>query len=120
MQKCILIIDDDDDTLQLTSIILERSDYRVETLDHCSDDLIEQVDKIKPDIILMDLRIPEIGGAEGTLRIKKDERYHTIPVILFSADKDIENVAIQVGAQGALQKPFDINSLRKIIREYLG
>lgn len=116
MEKCILIIDDDEDTLQLTSIILERSDYKVITIDRCGEDIVDKVKEIRPQIILMDLRIPEIGGAKGTRLIKNDPAINKIPLILFSADKDIEMIADDVNADGALRKPFDINTLRLVIK----
>ena len=117
MKKCVLIYDDDAEILFLCNAIL-KNDYRVETLDRC-DNALEDAEVIKPDIILMDLWIPNIGGAKATDHLKNHPATSTIPVILFSANADIKEIAVNLKADGYLEKPFDINMLKETIDKYI-
>ena len=114
MKKCILIYDDDGGILAVSKIILEKNNYRVETRPFC-DNIIEDISKIKPDIILMDLRIPTIGGEKAILLMKNNKTTRDIPVILFSASIQIEIIGKRTNANGILKKPFDIRSFVKMI-----
>jgi CheY-like chemotaxis protein len=117
MKKRILICDDDEDILEVSKIIL-KNHYDIETLTHCND-IFNHVIHIKPDLIFMDLWIPDMGGEAVTQLLKSSERTSSIPLIIFSANNDIEKVAEGVGANGFLRKPFDIDNLINKIKEYL-
>ena len=114
MKKCILIYDDDAEILIVSKIILERNNYRVETRPFC-DNIIEDISEIKPDIILMDLWIPTIGGEEAINLMKNNSASAHIPIILFSANVEIENIAERANANGFLKKPFDVIALVKMV-----
>ena len=114
MKKCILIYDDDAEILLVCKIILEGENYRVETRIFC-DNIIEDVTQVKPDIILMDLWIPDIGGENAINLVKKNEATQHIPVILFSANTEIEETFKRVNANGFLKKPFKIDDMLNVI-----
>ncbi|MDP4283199.1 MAG: response regulator [Bacteroidota bacterium] len=114
MKKCILIFDDDPEILLVCKIILEKRNYQVETRLFC-DDIIEDIGLVKPDIILMDLWIPTIGGEKAISLMKNNNATGHIPVILFSANTDIIAIVNRTNANGFLQKPFDINTLLGIV-----
>src|SRR5664279_5215830 len=109
MVKCILIFDDDPETLAVCKIILEQFHYLVVTRPIC-DNIIKDISQVKPDIILMDLWIPTIGGESAINLMRKNSMQH-IPVIIFSANGEIETIAKRVGANDFLKKPFDLNAL---------
>jgi CheY-like chemotaxis protein len=88
MQKCVLIYDDDVEILEVCKAIL-RDLYRIETRINC-DDVINEVKSIRPDVVLMDLWIPKIGGQKAISLLKEDETLKTIPVIIFSANDETE------------------------------
>ncbi len=113
-QKTVLIFDDDVNILELCSIILIEAGYKVE-ISETSHDIIEKVSAIKPDVILMDNWIPEIGGIKATQLIKQHQEYKHIPVIYFSANNDIHILAQKAGADSYLSKPFDLVELEDII-----
>lgn len=117
MNKCVLIYDDDAEILFLCSAIL-KNDYRVETLELC-DNVLLDVETIKPDIILMDLWIPNIGGAKATELLKENAATANIPVVLFSANADIQEITKRLNANGYLEKPFDISMLKETIDKYI-
>ena len=116
--KCVLICDDDEDILEVTKTILSMRGYHVETINNC-DNLLEVVKKVQPDIILMDLRIPEIGGEEATRILKSTDYSKDIPVFIFSANNDIERAAANAGADGFLRKHFEIKALEDIIEHHV-
>ena len=118
MKKCILIFDDDVDILGVCKIILEGQNYRVETRRLC-DNIIEDISEVKPDIILMDLWIPEIGGENAINLVKKNEATQHIPVTLFSANAEIEEISKRTNADGFLKKPFEIAAMLQIIENII-
>lgn len=118
MQQCVLIYDDDIEILKVCKVILESQNYRVETLPSC-ENVVTDIDVIKPDIILMDLWIPGAGGENAIRIIHENPFIKHIPVILFSANDQIEKISKRVNANGYLKKPFDIVALRQTIKKYL-
>jgi len=114
MQKCILIYEDDLEILQLCRTILAPSGYRIETLSHC-DNIVADIEQLHPDAILMDLWIPEIGGEQAIALLKERVGNRDIPVILFSANDEIEAISKRVQAKGFLKKPFDIATLKEMV-----
>lgn len=118
MQQCVLIYDDDIEILKVCKVILELQDYRVETLLSC-ENVIADIDVIKPDIVLMDLWIPKTGGENAVKIMRENSLTKHIPVILFSANDQIEKISKRVSANGFLKKPFDLVALRQIIKNIL-
>lgn len=112
--KRIIIFDDDEDILSICSYILEEQGWIVHTFTDCND-IINKVNGIKPNVILMDNWIPDIGGIQATQMLKKDDELKNIPVIYFSANNDIQTLAGNAGADTFLAKPFDIDELEKVI-----
>ena len=110
----ILIYDDDQEILTLCKAILAKSKYRVETLLRC-ENVINDIADIKPDIILMDLWIPEIGGEEAIHLIKANAGTQHIPVIIFSANAGIKAICASTKADDYIKKPFDISSFKNTI-----
>ena len=118
MQPCVLIYDDDIEILKVCKVILESQNYRVELLLSC-ENILDDINAIKPDIILMDLWIPKIGGENAIRIMQQNLQTNHIPVILFSANDEIEKISKRINANGYLKKPFDILSLRQIIKNSL-
>lgn len=115
MSKKIMIFDDDHDILEVTSLILSKRHYKVKAVNDLHD-FLDKILKFQPNVILMDIRIPELGGKEATRIIKKTMRTKNIPVILFTAhNKGKDDLINMTGAQDVLFKPFNIKTLvRKI------
>lgn len=117
MQNTILVFDDDEDMLVLCKIIFEKLNYRLETRAR-SENILADLKKVQPNLILMDLRIPEIGGEKAIELLKNDPETADIPVILFSANPEIEKIAKLVKANGFLKKPFDISDLLFMVQNH--
>jgi DNA-binding NtrC family response regulator len=118
MTKCVLICDDDIDILAICRFILEDQGWEVHTLTHCNN-ITDVVNKINPQVILMDNWIPDIGGIAATQAIKSHPDFSEIPVIYFSANNNIKALAQQAGADNFLAKPFNIDDLENIISSVL-
>ena len=115
MKKCVLIYDDDVEILEVCKAILGDI-YRIETRINC-DKVVEEVGSIGPDVILMDLWIPKIGGEKAIALLKVDDDLKKIPVIIFSANDDTEKISERIHADGYLKKPFDLVEFKRVIHD---
>ena len=115
--KRILIFDDDTDILEILNYLLKEKGWEVHTRTTCNN-ILETVSTNKPNIILMDNWIPETGGIKATQSLKKDAELSKIPVVYFSANNDIEQLAEEAGADAYLAKPFDLDDLERIINQF--
>jgi len=119
MNKKVLILDDDIDILQICSIVLKKKGFDVSTLNN-SNEIVDRVRACQPDVILMDNWIPGPGGIEATKELKNTPDLHNIPVIFFSANSNVTQLAHEANADYFLQKPFDITELEAIVQVALG
>ncbi len=115
MRKCVLIFDDDLDLLNICTLILKQKDLNIITLQHCNN-LLENIAQYRPGVIIMDYRIPAIGGVKA-IQLIKQSCYSAIPVILFSGNHNVEELAKEAGADFYLNKPFDINVFEKLVEQ---
>jgi CheY-like chemotaxis protein len=110
----VLIFDDDADLLEVCSIVLKSKNYIVKGVNKCND-IIHEVKTFSPNVILMDNWIPDVGGVKATQQLKNNPELKSIPVILFSANEQVEDLASEAGADFYLQKPFEIEELERVI-----
>lgn len=111
-KKKILIFDDDTVILEVITIIFEEGGYEVE-ISETSHDIIDKVSAFRPDIILMDNWIPNIGGVEATRLLKSHEEFSKIPVIYVTANNDIAALAASAKADDYVAKPFNLEDLEE-------
>ena len=109
-----MIFDDDNDLLDVCSLILSHRNYEVISKNRCTE-IIKDIQTYHPDVILMDNWIPEMGGIKATHLIKSTEETSHIPVIFFSANNNVAQLAREAGADYALQKPFNIVELEQVV-----
>ncbi|MCE1166312.1 MAG: response regulator [Bacteroidetes bacterium] len=114
--KKILIIDDDESTLESISSYLEESGYKVFTARNGITGL-EVVKNLYPDVIISDIRMSGLNGIEFAYIIK-GLRYN-IPIILISSFDNNDNKFIDKCSFGYIQKPLDIHKLNDMINEAL-
>jgi DNA-binding response OmpR family regulator len=121
MAKKILIVDDEPDILRAAKVRLISFGYDVITT--CDGkEIVELVGKNMPDLILLDLRLPQMSGDEICAKLKSDEKLKHIPVIIFTASSDTStNIKVkESGADGYLIKPFAPEDLLQIIKKFIG
>ena len=119
MKRNILIYDDDEEILLLSKIILTKNGFAVETLSIC-ENVLGDIQAFKPDVILMDLWIPLLGGQKAIEIIKNNEATKNIPVLIFSANTDIKEIFKKVNAEGYIEKPFSISMFIETIKRHIG
>ena len=108
--KYVLIVDDIADNLFLAQFILENQGYEVNTADS-GKAAITQVEtkKIKPDLIILDLMMPEMDGYEVIEYLRNHQKTPYIPILLMTADTSVScQDAINAGASGIIYKPWDL------------
>lgn len=113
----ILVIDDDLDILYILQISLGQHDFDVTAVSKAKD-VIQTVLNKQPDIILMDINL---GGYDGRVlcRTLRKDSHLTIPIILFSAVREYDATAAEYGADGFIDKPFEIGNLIHTLYSYL-
>ncbi len=109
----ILVVDDEEVNLELLEMILSKSGYKVET----ARDGLEALKKVsneKPDLILLDLRMPRMDGYKVLKELKGHRSWRLIPVIVLTAYQEEKFKALESGADDFVSKPF--NRLELLVR----
>ena len=117
----ILVVDDSNDVRSFLVRFLERCGG-YETLEAASgEEAVEKAISGKPDLILMDIRLPDISGLEATKAIKNSPSAAQIPIIAFSALLSIEwkQKALKAGMVAYLQKPINFELLMETIQKFI-
>jgi len=121
MKRRILVIDDEKDFLKVTKLNLEKTDkYQVMTLLD-AEGLMSYVHRFNPDVILLDMVMPVVGGIEVCEMLNKDPVGRRIPIIVLSAlDKDIDKLkAYKAGIVDYITKPIYPDDLIEKIEKVL-
>jgi two-component system, OmpR family, alkaline phosphatase synthesis response regulator PhoP len=116
--KRVLICEDDEGIIELAEIVLEEAGYNVVT-EMNSQNIYNVIERVKPDLLLVDLWLPGISGDVITRHLKEQESTKNLIIIVMSANKDTEKIAHDAGADAFLAKPFDIAALEAIVTKYL-
>jgi twitching motility two-component system response regulator PilG len=117
----ILVVEDEESLLKLESILLSSKGYNVTgVMDGKS--ALEEVMANRPDLVILDIMLPEIDGFEVCRRIKENPATCTIPVVMLTAKKNSQDVArgTEVGANAYLTKPFKSAKVIEVIENLLG
>ncbi len=120
MAERILVIDDHKETLNLVAVILKREGYRVFTASSGKEGIATAKQEL-PNLILLDVMMPEMDGLETCRRIRKISEIKQVPVILFTAKNQADEKweGFQAGATDYLTKPTDAEELKKRVRAIL-
>lgn len=122
MSHRILIVDDHPDTLSIFSTTLAGAGFDVATAKD-SKEAFSEILQSRPDLVLLDLILPEIDGFAICDTIKVNPAYRSIPVLMISAWNDSNSVLKQqsqrAGAEELLTKPIKPKDLVKKVRQYL-
>ncbi|HUI60332.1 MAG TPA: response regulator [Steroidobacteraceae bacterium] len=120
MTESILIVDDNPLNLKLATEVLAYEGYSVQgagDAEQAQRMLLEHV----PDLILMDIALPDMDGLALTRKLKADARFQRIPVVALTAFamKGDEQKAFDAGCDGYITKPIDTRNLSKLVARYL-
>ncbi|MCL1993441.1 MAG: response regulator [Spirochaetes bacterium] len=117
--KTIFVVDDNDTSLLAAKAALDGR-YKVYALP-AAEKMLKLAEKILPDLILLDVVMPEIDGFEAMRRLKADERLKQVPVIFLSGkdDEESEKQGLELGAAGFIHKPFSRLALIEQLEAHL-
>ncbi len=107
----ILVVDDSADNLFLLQAILESSGYEVDLAENGSSAL-SKIFASPPDLVLLDMMMPQMNGFEVTQRLRQHNQLSSLPVILITAyGEELAQEVLKVGANDWMVKPVDFDEL---------
>jgi CheY-like chemotaxis protein len=120
LKPVILIVDDERPYVDLLGELLEKYGLEAQTAYDAGDALFRLRAK-KPDLILMDLKMPQMDGISLIDRLRSNRKWQKIPIIVVSAKtgREDQKAALDAGANRFLTKPFSSNDLRTVLREFV-
>ena len=120
MTKTVMIVEDNELNMKLFNDLLEAKGYRtVKTKNGL--EALDLARAEKPDLILMDIQLPEVSGLEVTKWIKEDESLQSIPVIAVTAFamKGDEEKIREGGCEAYIAKPISVENFLNTVKEFL-
>jgi len=116
----ILIIEDDLDVAEMLNAYLSVQGYDVFTV-NWGEDGVRSWQTIHPDLVILDIRLPDIDGYEVARRMREDRRTADVPIIFLTEKRDrLDRLqGLEIGADDYITKPFDVQELRLRVRNTL-
>ena len=120
LTKTVLIVDDTADIVDLFSVFVKACGCKTVTASDGSE-AVEKAQRYKPDLILMDLRMPVMDGYEATQRILAIPELAATPVIAVSAHCiNARERSLQAGCRECVPKPTEPETLQELLNKYVG
>lgn len=116
--KRILIIEDEQDIVDIATLILEDEGYEVSSLNDFGN-FKDHVQDSHADLVLLDLNLQGYHGRDICKYIKNNEVLKQTSVVLMSANRDIQAIKEEAGADGYISKPFDLTDFITTVKLYL-
>jgi CheY-like chemotaxis protein len=116
----ILVVDDAADNLAMISLALQQQGYKVVTAAN-GEDAVRVAEQMQPNLILMDINLPELDGLAATRRIRDNAALREVPVVVVTAfgTEGFQRAAYDAGASGYLTKPLDLDRMTLLIARLL-
>lgn len=116
----ILIVEDDLDVAEMLNAYFRVQGYEVFTV-NWGEDGVRAAQTVMPDLMILDIRLPDIDGFEVARRVRSDRRTHEIPIIFLTEKRErVDRLqGFEVGADDYITKPFDVQELRLRVRNAL-
>jgi DNA-binding response OmpR family regulator len=116
----ILIVEDDLDVAEMLNAYFRVQGYEVFTV-NWGEDGVRAAQTILPDLLILDIRLPDIDGYEVARRVRSDRRTNEIPIIFLTEKRErVDRLqGFEVGADDYITKPFDVQELRLRVRNAL-
>lgn len=113
-----MVIEDSAETLRLIKLILEKENYNVDTFT-CGYSALDNIKQNPPDLIILDLSLPDIDGIEICKILENDDILKCIPIIMLTGRRADEAIGLNTGADDYIIKPFDAEILLSRINAVL-
>jgi CheY-like chemotaxis protein len=119
-QRTILVVDDFDDTRLLLRTLLQRKGYRVVEAEN-GVQAIAEAESQQPDLIIMDVEMPELDGLSATRKIRTLANSEEVPIVVVSAygADQFRDDALAAGCNAYVSTPFEPEELEKLITELI-
>ncbi len=116
--QTILVIDDDDTLLAIVDSVLQKNGFQPALVKDANEGFAF-IKNQTPQLILLDIKLPEMDGYEALDKLKENEETKDIPVIMLTSKNDIDSVSkcLGKGAHDYIVKPFDHNNLIARVRK---
>ncbi|MCX6340127.1 MAG: response regulator [Candidatus Aureabacteria bacterium] len=118
MKKKILIVDDKVDSCDVLRDILTDDGYDT-SASLSSRSALARIKKKKPDLVLLDIKMPGMDGIELLKRVKQRDKKIAVVMITAHADVDTAREAMKLGAFDYITKPYDMDLIKAVVREAL-
>jgi CheY-like chemotaxis protein len=116
--KAVLVVENDPDMRELVQVMLDERGYRVLTAAE-GQEALAKVQEEMPGVILLDMKMPGMNGWEFA-QVFRAQHGHAAPIVVLTAAQDASLRAQEIGAEGYLDKPFDMDDLIGTVRRYIG
>ena len=118
--RTIMVVDDDDDLRTMVEGLLRRAGYAVVGASTGQEAYPMALETL-PDLIMMDIGMPEMDGLTTLWKMRKHDELATVPVIILTAydSYDLRGEAVSTGCQGYLTKPFEPVELKALVNKLL-
>jgi DNA-binding response OmpR family regulator len=114
--KRILVVDDEEGIRQLYKEELEDEGYEVELAER-GEEALEKISKAKPDVVILDLKMPGMGGLEVLERIREQDK--DLPVVISTAYGEYKSDLTTWASDAYIVKSADLTELKRVIRGFL-
>jgi DNA-binding response OmpR family regulator len=120
-KKNILVVDDDPDVVTIIKGILHSGEYEVQSV-YRGQEVFARLEEKKPDLIILDIKMPEMDGFQVLKRLKASPETSSIPVILLTGKGQYQDVltGYELGTDYYMNKPFTSSQLINGIDLFLG
>jgi two-component system alkaline phosphatase synthesis response regulator PhoP len=123
MSKKIMVIDDEKDILLLLKVLFEKEGYEVieaTTGLEAYNKLTDKLNPVKPDLIILDIMMPEMDGYTFQTKMMESDELRKIPIIVLTAKGQIRDIfEMASNVYSFVEKPFDSKNFLKIVKEAL-
>jgi response regulator RpfG family c-di-GMP phosphodiesterase len=119
-KKTVLFIDDETKWLKTVKMTLEGEPVKIVTADS-PEAALKKLQHAAPDLILSDVRMPMMNGFDLFMKVKDDPKLKNVPYVFMSSidDFDAMRTAKEIGADGYIEKPFDMEKIRSIVNDLI-
>jgi DNA-binding response OmpR family regulator len=119
-KSTLLIVEDDVDVAEMLTAYFRGQGYEVLTV-NWGEDAVQTCRASRPDLVILDIRLPDIDGYEVARRLRENQRTKGIPIIFLTEKRErLDRIkGLEVGADDYITKPFDIQELRLRVRNAL-
>ncbi len=119
-KRTILIVDDEEDVLDLLQLVFETSGFAVRRA-ATGKSAVSIAYEEPPDVVLLDVMMPEMDGWQVLRTLKADERTRQVPVVMLSAraERRDKMIGLQEGAEGYIAKPFSPSEVVREVQSFL-